>query len=219
MGKHGLFVEVQQPVHILPPVVEGELFALLHPQFRLFQEDDHQPVESVHFVAGKVVLGHGHIVLAHPRAAPVGERHVGGVGVGTGDDDLGGGLAGNGKQQLVLGFGKEELGGTVVGPIVGTEREKVAHLLVKALLGGADLADAGQQLVEVVPAAGVLEPLVVHDEALDQILGQVGGGPLAELGAARRAHPVAHRQDHVQVVMLGLVALAVLGSCQVFLDN
>ncbi len=158
MGEHGLFVEVQQPDHILPPVVEGELLALLHSEFGLFQEDDHQPVEGVHLVGGKVVLGHDHVVLAHPRTAPVGERHVRGFGVGAGNDDLGGGLAGDGEQQLVLGFGEEELGGTVVGTVVGTEGEEVAHLLVEALLGGANFADASQQLVEIVPAAGVLEP-------------------------------------------------------------
>lgn len=90
----------------------------------------------------------------------------------------------------------------VVGAVVAGEGEEVAHFLVEALLRRADVADAGQQLVEVVPPAGLLQALVVHGEALDQVLLQVGGGPLAELGAARRAHPVAHGEDHGQAVGL-----------------
>lgn len=54
----------------------------------------------------------------------------------------------------------------------------------------------------VVPAAGFLHPSIVEDETLDQVFPQVGGGPLPELGAAQGAHPVAHGQDHVEVVVL-----------------
>lgn len=50
----------------------------------------------------------------------------------------------------------------------------------------------------------------------------MSSGPLAELGAARRAHPVAHRQDHVQVVQVGFAldpAAALILNCQGFLDS
>ncbi len=53
---------------------------------------------------------------------------------------------------------------------------------------------ARQQLVEVVDPTGtarLLEPLVIHGEALDQILAQTDGGPLAEVGPAVTADPVA----------------------------
>lgn len=85
----------------------------------------------------------------------------------------------------------------------------------------------GQQLVNGVGNGRtldrrILQPFVIHDEAFDKIFGQMGGGPLAELGAARGAHPVAHRQDHVQVVQRGLAldpAAALVLNCQGFLDS
>ena len=48
------------------------------------------------------------------------------------------------------------------------------------------------------------------------------GGPLAELGATGGAHPVAHSQDHVQVVEQGLapdLPIAFGLNCQGFLDS
>ena len=119
-------------------------------------------------------------------------------------------------------LGKKELGGLVVGLVVAAEGEEVAHLLVEALFGRADLADARQQFVEVVPATGVLEAFVVHDEAFDQVFGQVGGGPLAELGAAHRTHPVAHGEDEGQAVQLHLALHAAFSlglNCQGILDS
>jgi hypothetical protein len=111
-------------------------------------------------------------------------------------------VAGDGPKHLVLHLLEEQLGGLGLAVVVHGRGVDVADLLVEALLRGADIADARQQLVEVVPAAGLLEPGVVQHEALDQVFAQVGGGPLAELGAARGAHPVADGQDHVQVVVL-----------------
>lgn len=48
-------------------------------------------------------------------------------------------------------------------------------------------------------SAHSLQALVIHDEALDQILLEVGGGPLVELGAAWLLHPVANGHDQVEV--------------------
>jgi hypothetical protein len=45
------------------------------------------------------------------------------------------------------------------------------------------------------------------------------GSPDPELGAPMRSHPVSHGDDHIQVVELREVALAVGRSSQVFLDN
>jgi len=72
-----------------------------------------------------------------------------------------------------------------------------------------------QQFVEVVRADGAtaLEALVVHREALDQVLAQPFGGPAPELGAAVGAHAVADGDDHVEVVEGNLVVLPVRGSC------
>ena len=45
------------------------------------------------------------------------------------------------------------------------------------------------------------------------------GGPDAELGTALGFHPVADRNDDVQIKVLGTVLLAVRGSRQGFLDD
>jgi len=69
---------------------------------------------------------------------------------------------------------------------------------------GADVADALQQLVEIVRHVGtgrVLQALVVHDEALAQVFAEPRGGPLAECGAAKRAHAMAYRQDRLEAVV------------------
>ena len=53
-------------------------------------------------------------------------------------------------------------------------------------------------------ARRILEPLVVHREALHQVLDEARGGPLAELRAAVAAHAVADGEDGVEVVVLDL---------------
>jgi hypothetical protein len=55
-------------------------------------------------------------------------------------------------------------------------------------------------------------PFVEH-EALDDVLAQGLGRPDAELGGLVAVHPVADRNDRVEVMELGLVDLAVGGSC------
>lgn len=137
---------------------------------------------------------------------------VGLARIGASDDDLGGRLFRHGIEQLVLHFGEEHLSRRVVGAVVTGQGEQFAHLLVKTLLGSANFADARQQLVEVVPALRILQALVVHDEALDEVFAKVGGCPLAELCAARTLDPIADGQDHFQSVELGSIALVVRGS-------
>lgn len=131
-------------------------------------------------------------------------------------------MAGDGVEDLVLHLSKEDLGLPLAGLVVAAEGEEVAHLLVETLLRGADLPDAGEQLVEVVPAARVLQPLIVHEEAFHQKLPQMGGRPLAELGATRGADPVTDGEDEVEIVeqcaALHLTAALSL-NCQGFLDS
>src|SRR5690606_41136659 len=75
--------------------------------------------------------------------------------------------------------------------VVDAGRVDLEDLAPEHLLRRPDVADAGEQLVEVVPATGSLEPLVVEGEALDDVLAQALGRPDAELGAAVRLHAVA----------------------------
>lgn len=107
----------------------------------------------------------------------------------------------DGVQQQVLYGGEENLRRLVALVVVAAQGKQVAHLLVEALLRGTDVPDARQHFIEVVRAAiRVLQTLVVQHEALEQILLEHRGRPAAELHPARRAHPVAHGQDGVEVV-------------------
>lgn len=109
--------------------------------------------------------------------------HVRCTGVSPVADDFGGSVLRDGVEQLVLHFGKEEMCALFVGQVVAAQCKQFSHLLVKPLFGRTDFADARQQFFEVIPAPRVLEAFVVHDETFDQVFGQVGSGPLAELGA------------------------------------
>ena len=103
------------------------------------------------------------------------------AGVGPPTDDLRRRHAGGGVVHLVLHGGEEDLGFLFALPVVAGQGEDLPDALVHARLAGADLADAGEQFVEVVgqPVAA-LQPLVVQREPLDDVLAQAGRGPLAE---------------------------------------
>jgi len=53
-------------------------------------------------------------------------------------------------------------------------------------------------------AAALLQPPIVHGEALYQILAQARRRPLPELSAAMTAHAVAHGENGLQPVMAEL---------------
>ncbi len=78
----------------------------------------------------------------------------------------------------------------------------VEHLPPEDSLAATDVADAGEQFLEVVAASGPLEPLVIHREALDEVFAQPLGRPDAELRAAKRADAVADGQYGVKVIVI-----------------
>lgn len=220
--EQGLVVGAEHSVHARTPEVEGEVLLLLGAQLGLFEEDHDQAVEGIDFVCAQVVLGDEDVLLADAGAAPGGERHVGLARIGAGDNELGGGLAGGGVKEFVLHLGEEQHGFLFAGLVVAAEREQVAHLLVKPFLRGPDLTDAGEEFVEVVPAAGILEALVVDDEAFDQVFLEMGAGPLAELDATRGTHAVADGQNEIEAVELDRTLdfpLSLNLNCQGFLDS
>ena len=110
------------------------------------------------------------------------------------------------------------------GLIIGSESEDLPHPQVDPSLAAADVANAFKQLVEIIrhPTSidgRVLAPLVVHGEALDEILAQALRGPAAELGAARGADRKANGEDGVQIVMLndtGQLSAALLSNYSEF---
>src|SRR6266540_130144 len=126
--------------------------------------------------------------------------------------------------QLIL-YGGEELPADFgVSVVVDAGRVYVGDLLVKQALRSSDVADAGQQFIEVVVTQGAtgLYPVVVQGKPLGEQLGQPARRPLAELRTDGRPNPVADCQDHLQVIMVdGPANLpAALGlNCQVLLDS
>ena len=105
---------------------------------------------------------------------------------GAGRDELGGRLAGGGEVELVLHDLEEPRALRSRGLVVGSQREDLLDPQVHPALARPDVPDALQELVEVVGHPGafdgrVLQPLVVHREALHEVLAQAGGGPAPEL--------------------------------------
>jgi hypothetical protein len=90
------------------------------------------------------------------------------------------------------------------GLVVDAGRVDVEDLLVEPPLGRADLPDALEQLVEVVAmtwSGRILEPLVVHGEALHQVLAEQCRRPLPELRASVASDAEADSEDRVEVVV------------------
>lgn len=86
-------------------------------------------------------------------------------------------------EQFVLNLGKENLCILLADAVVRTQRQKIAHLLVKPLLRSQNLANPRQQLVEIISATGVLQLLVIHEESFDEVFLELGVSPLPKLGS------------------------------------
>ena len=119
-------------------------------------------------------------------------------------DDLGRGVPGDGVVHLVLDRGVEVFGhGRVLVVVEAALLEDVGDLEPHATLARADVADTGEQLVEVVLAEwpAVLEHVVVEDEALGDVLLEGRRRPLTEAGRAHRVHSVPDSDYCIEVVV------------------
>lgn len=197
--------------HLPPRLTFGECEVLFDKQTEVF-----------HFVFGQVVLGGCGIGFGNaPRVALVagGHAHHRQPGIGTMSDQLGGRLAADGPQQFVLhDFEKlDRLFSFRV--VVDARRVDVLDLLVEHPFRKADFADALLQFVEIVHRLARLHPFVVQCEALDEVFAQHLRRPDAELRALVRFHAVADRNNHVEVVVVRVVAFAVGGSCSEIPNN
>ncbi len=124
--------------------------------------------------------------------------------------------------KLVLHRGKEGFRGLGLRVVVDAGLfVEVGDLEVEASLARSNLADALDELVEVVFAEPLieLEPLVIEDEAFGDELVEGSGRLDAELGRLLGIDPVAHRDDRVEGVMLDTVGFAVGGSLCNFCTN
>ena len=87
--------------------------------------------------------------------------------------------------------------------VVDTGSVDVSDFLVKAPLGGADVLNPPQQLVEIIERlVGIFQAFVVEDETLDDEFTQFLRGPDAKARGQGAFNAVADGDDGVEVVML-----------------
>ena len=212
VGQHLVLVEVQEGVQPSDPLghPHGDLPRGL--VFGVVEVHRDDPLQLLDLALDQVVLGHAHVGLedlAVRCVLPGRQAHRGLRGVGALGDDLGRRLAGHGPVQLVLHGLEEGLGDLGLRVVVDAALlVDVGDLQVEAALAGPDLADALEQLVEVVLAEPPVElqPLVVEHEPLDDELLEGLGGPDAELGGPGAVDPIADGDDGVEVVVVDLAA-------------
>ena len=102
-------VESEKAIGLRDPFAHARFDAAYCAILGEIEEHRHQPIELVELIGLQVILGHHHIGFADTRAGPVGQPHVAGVRIRARHDQLGSGLAGDGKHQLVLDRGKNVL--------------------------------------------------------------------------------------------------------------
>jgi hypothetical protein len=87
------------------------------------------------------------------------------------------------------------------GVVIDAGGVDVRNLLIEAALAGADVLNAASQLIEIIEGLiRVFQALVIQHKALDDILAQPLRRPDAKARRHRAFHPVAHRQNHVEVI-------------------
>ena len=203
-GRTAPFVEFEKVVELRLPSRSEKPVLPAGLVFGIVEEHDHDAVEFVDFGLVQVVLGDGDVGLEDFAAFPGREAHVGLGAVARAAMISGGGFARGGEVELVLNGLEENRCRGFAGMIVGGEGEDFLDPQVDASFAGADVADAFEELVEVIRGAGagrVFEPFVVHGESFEEVFEKGGGGPLAELGAAGAADAVADGEDRGEGVV------------------
>ena len=149
-----------------------------------------------------VVFRHRHIAPPHFGSLESGQAHVVLGSVRPSGDDLRRGMTRSGIFQLVLHRLEEILRDPALTVVVHRKGENLLDLLIDPLFAGPNVPDAFQQLIKVVGAEfpGIAQPLVIEDKALLHILGQHIAGPPAEVDAHVAPYPVAHGQNHIEIV-------------------
>ena len=149
------------------------------------------------------------VVLSNRDVGPAGtvavsgrQAHVRQRRIGPQVDHFGGGVAMSRPVHFVLHRLEEQERTVGLWIVVAVGRVDVESLPPEHLLAAADVADAGRQFLEVVPALGLPEPGIVHREPPDKVFAQPLGRPNAKLRAAMRSDAVANGQNGVEVVVI-----------------
>ena len=102
--------------------------------------------------------------------------------------------------QLVLHRCEKPTSEISVGVIVDTGDEYVRHLLIEVPFTASDVTDALQQLSEIA-ATITLQSFIIKHESLLNKLTKMCRCPLAETSGHLRLNPIAHGNNHVQIVV------------------
>jgi hypothetical protein len=224
VGKHAAVVEAQEFVKLGLPIVQEDLLATHCLVFGEIQPHHDDAVELRDFNFAQIDLGNGHVRFAYLASLQGHQAHLWLAVIGAVGNQLGRSLSGDGEVKFVLDDAKELRGFGQVRFVVGCKRKDFPHPQVHAALARADVTHSLQQFAKVVRrchsgCGRVLQPLVVHREAFEQVLAQPLRRPTPELRAAHRTHPVTYGQNRLEVVVRHPVCLAVDGSCQPVVDN
>ena len=96
---------------------------------------------------------------------------------------------------------------------------QILIFLIKALFRCSDIVDASKPLIKVISFFGLLEVLVIHGKALDEIFFQNRIRPDKKLASPWISHSESNGKNRIQIIFFDLTLLSVRGSCQVILDN
>ena len=152
------------------------------------------------------------------RVFPGCQPHVRLIGIGPGADQLTRCVTGDRVEHFILDRRVEGLHGRRLGVVILAESKDIPHFLIERHLGRTNVADALEQLVELL-LRGILHAFVVHDEAFDEILLQCCARSPTELHTAGAVHTVPDRKDCIEVIGVRAVSLPIRGRYQGFLDN
>jgi len=114
--------------------------------------------------------------------------------------------------QFVLHKGVESLGGfALLVVVIAALLKHIGNLLIGTTLAGANLADALQQLVEIVLAKrfSIFEHIIVQHKTLGNVLLQSLGRPYTESRGLTGVDAIADGDDSIEVVERGKIIFAV----------
>ena len=192
---------LQEIIQLGNPIAHIHRLAAAGLQFAEVEIHGDNQVQIPDFLQAEIVLRHDHIPLARTAADPRGQSHVRLRGVRAGMDDFRRCVAVRAPVHLVLHRGEKLLRRLHARIVINARRVNLQHLPPEGLLRRPDVPDAREQLVEVIAAPRLLEPFIIHRESLDDVFPQPLRGPDAKLRAAMRLHPVAHRDDDIEIVV------------------
>ena len=178
-----------------------------------------QIVQDLQLIFGQVVFCDANVLCCRKVTGESLHTHKRLRRVGPVIDNLRCGVAVGRIVQLVLHDFEKHNGIRAFRVIVHAGCVEVEYLTIQDLFRRSDVPDPVKQFFPVVPASKLLQPLIVHREAFDHVLLQALRCPSAELCAANGLDTVAHRDDHIQIIVVHLIGFAVCCSCCKICNN